>query len=181
MAIKGPPFAGALDPNARRNTLADSACRAERFLLKQILSDNQSEAEANFTEAPCRRGVVIDHALGTLKRQFQSLHSEHRHHSNRTDNCYSLLLAKSMHIDLREDEDTASGNGSREGIVDPISAQAFYYAIPALSFVIHYRFVHLLLPGSHAKISAMFPKVLSAGMRRRVKLPPRIGMDPESG
>ncbi|EYC36540.1 hypothetical protein Y032_0885g2854 [Ancylostoma ceylanicum] len=178
MAIKGPPFAGALDPNARRNTLADSACRAERFLLKQILSDNQSEAEANFTEAPCRRGVVIDHALGTLKRQFQSLHSEHRLFGE--DEAIPQLYPEAGD-NRREDEDTASGNGSREGIVDPISAQAFYYAIPALSFVIHYRFVHLLLPGSHAKISAMFPKVLSAGMRRRVKLPPRIGMDPESG
>ncbi|EYC31179.1 hypothetical protein Y032_0004g2001 [Ancylostoma ceylanicum] len=63
--------------------LADSAYRLERFLLKPILSENRSEAEANFTEALCRGRVVVEHAFGTLKRQFQSLHTELKHNPTR--------------------------------------------------------------------------------------------------
>ncbi|VDN25948.1 unnamed protein product, partial [Cylicostephanus goldi] len=70
--------------------LADSAYRSERFLLKPILRENRTAAgscshtqllilETRYTDAVCRGRVVIENAFGSLKRQFQALHTELRH------------------------------------------------------------------------------------------------------
>ncbi|RCN25922.1 transposase, IS4 family [Ancylostoma caninum] len=59
--------------------LADSAYRSEKFLLKPILTETRTEAEGRYTRALCKGRAIIEHAFGSLKRQFQSLHTELRY------------------------------------------------------------------------------------------------------
>ncbi|CAJ0590898.1 unnamed protein product [Cylicocyclus nassatus] len=73
--------------------LADSAYRSEKFPLKLILREYRTAVEARYTDAVCRGRVIIENAFGSLKRQFQALHTE-----------LSLLSSRLLYRDAGADE-----------------------------------------------------------------------------
>ncbi|KHJ98971.1 hypothetical protein OESDEN_01028 [Oesophagostomum dentatum] len=51
--------------------LGDSAYRSEFFLLKPILDAALDSREARYTDAVCRVRVLVENAIGVLKRQYE--------------------------------------------------------------------------------------------------------------
>ncbi|KAF1746230.1 hypothetical protein GCK72_022692 [Caenorhabditis remanei] len=92
--------------NSGRSTgilLADSAYRAEKFILKPILNPS-SIAEKSYTDAVCKGRVKIENAIGCLKRQFHCLHSELRYSPKKAALLITACVClRNAAIDLNED------------------------------------------------------------------------------
>ncbi|EGT50945.1 hypothetical protein CAEBREN_29807 [Caenorhabditis brenneri] len=121
--------------------LGDSAYRAETYLYKPILN-SQNEAEKKYTDAVCRGRVRIENAIGALKRQFHSLHSEVRYAPDMASLIITAAVClRNASILLNErpfDDDLGDEDDDDDGYDDPNAPSASGQA--AMKYVVQKYF-----------------------------------------
>ncbi|CAL2027884.1 unnamed protein product [Caenorhabditis brenneri] len=121
--------------------LGDSAYRAETYLYKPILN-SQNEAEKKYTDAVCRGRVRIENAIGVLKRQFHSLHSEVRYAPDMASLIITAAVClRNASISLNErpfEDDLGDEDDDDDGYDDPNAPSASGQA--AMKYVVQKYF-----------------------------------------
>ncbi|KHJ81041.1 transposase, IS4 family, partial [Oesophagostomum dentatum] len=113
-------YAGLLRRQHMGILLGDSAYRSEFFLLKPVLDAARGTREARYTDAVCRGRVIVENAIGVLKRQFHALHGELRYQPEKAATLISAAIClRNAAIDMGEpnfagnDDEEADRHGAR--------------------------------------------------------------------